>query len=268
MEKNCSARRARVAFLVIGLFLTVAACEKRPVIAPDVATPSEQLQQSPPSLEIRPEAAPKNVEPATVNQEADSFASYIHFPKETTKTESAVQFYCDVSEDGGVSSTYGLIGNDAEFKAAVQTALDWGHFKPAKADGKPVSVYLGGTVLFLHQDQHPVIVVSLATAERERVGKLVNYVQPQLIGGLGERLDHANATLLSNRPSSGAAEVLFKIDAQGKVQGTSIVSEIPKGCGLGDLLQSITKDAHWTPAYDNGKPNAGAMNVVVNFGAY
>ena len=48
-------------------------------------------------------------------------------------------------------------------RRAVQTALDWGRFTPATVNGKPVRVYLGGTVLFIHQNGEPVIVVSLAT---------------------------------------------------------------------------------------------------------
>ena len=133
---------------------------------------------------------------------------------------------------------------------------------------KPVAVYLGGTVLFMHQDGEPVILVSLATAERERVGKLANYIQPQLIGGLADRLYHTDSTLMWNRPWSGAAEVLFKISERGQIQSSSVISEIPKDSGLGDLLQNMTKDAQWTPAYDNAKPAAGQINVVVNFGEY
>ena len=179
-----------------------------------------------------------------------------------------MQFYCDVSAEGAVVATYGLIGNDPAFKSAVQTALDWGKFKPAKLDGKPVPVYLAGTVLFFHEGGQPVIVVSLATAERERVGKLANYLQPQLIGGLADRLHHANSSLMWNRPWTGAAEVLFKINGRGQTDSSSVVSEIPKDSGLGELLRTITQDAQWVPAYNDGKPTAGQINVVVNFGEY
>lgn len=242
------------------IFLALTACEKRPE-----ATPSSEQAQ--PSLEIRPDAPVKIGEPATVSRDADSFASYVHFPRGATD-DSAVQFYCDVSADGAIVATYGLIGNDPGFKAAVQSALDWGRFKPAKVDGKPVPVYLGGTVLFFHQNGQPVIVVSLATAERERVGKLSNYIQPQLIGGLGDRLQRANSSLMWNRPWKGAAETLFKITARGKAESSSVVSEIPKDSGLGDLLRTITQDGQWVPAYNDGKPSSGQINVVVNFGEY
>ena len=150
----------------------------------------------------------------------------------------------------------------------MESALDWGHFNPAKVDGKAVAVYLGGTVLFMHQNGQPVILVSLATAERERVGQLTNYIQPQLIGGLADRLYRTDSALMWNRPWSGAAEVLFKISERGEIQSSSVISEIPKESGLGELLQNMAKDAQWTPAYDNAKPAAGQINVVVNFGDY
>jgi hypothetical protein len=152
MQKQLSARLCSLVALVAAMFLACPACEKPPEAAP--------AKESPPSLEIRPQGPAKIGEPAIVGREADSFASYIHFPKNASPTsESAVQFYCDVSAEGAVVATYGLIGNDAAFKSAVQTALDWGKFKPAKLDGKPVPVYLGGTVLFFHEGGQPVIVV-------------------------------------------------------------------------------------------------------------
>lgn len=261
MEKRFSARSRAIAVVLAILCLAATACKKRAETASEVATPSQ---------EARPSVAANTLEPATVGQDEKSFAHYIHFPTDTAATtaETAVQFYCDISADGEVTTRYALIGNLPAFKAAVQSALDWGRFNPAKVHGKPVPVYLGGTVLFMHQNGQPVIVVSLATAERGRVGRLANYIQPQLIGGLADRLYRTNSTMMWNRPWSGAAEVLFKISERGETQSSSVVSEIPKDSGLGDLLQNMTKDAKWTPAYDNAKPAPGQINVVVNFGEY
>ena len=259
MEKKLSAQARASAVVLTVICLLASACEKRAQTAPGNATPSQETG-----------TAPKTMEPATVGHEEDSFANYLHFPKDpnSAAADTAVQFYCDVSAEGAVTTRFALIGTLAPFKAAVQSALDWGHFNPAKVDGKPVPVYLGGTVLFMHQDGQPVIVVSLATAERERVGRLANYIQPQLIGGLSDRLYRTDSTLMWNRPWSGAAEVLFKVNDKGQIQSSSVVSEIPKDSGLGDLLQNMTKDAQWTPAYDNTRPVAGQINLVVNFGEY
>ena len=265
MQKEVSAWPQAVALSAI-IFLACAGCEKRPQATPAGAPSPEPAK---PSLEIRPDQPAKILEPAIVSQEPNSFASYLHYPKGGAgMSESAVQFYCDISAEGIVATTYGLIGNDPAFRTAVQTALDWGHFKPAKLDGKPTAVYLGGTVLFFHQGGQRTIVVSLATADRERVGKLANYIQPQLVGGLGTRLQRANSSLMWNRPWSGAAEVLFKIDNRGQAESSSVVSELPKDSGLGELLRNITQDAQWIPAYNDGKPTAGQINVVANFGEY
>jgi hypothetical protein len=265
MEKTFFAQPVRKAILIAAISLIYSGCEKRPETAQGVASPAEQTR---PSVEIQPAAV--SAEPAIVGREEGSFASYIHFPKDpaAAKMEGVVQFYCDVSANGRTETTYAVVGANEALRTAVQSALDWGRFKPASVDGKPKAVYLGGTVLFMHQDRQPVIVVSLATAERERVGKLTNYIQPQLIGGLGERLQHANSSLLWNRPWSGAAEVLFQISERGETQSSSIISENPKESGLGDLLQTITKDAQWIPAHANGKPTTGQINIVGNFGQY
>jgi hypothetical protein len=265
MEKTFFARPMRKAILLTAISLIYSDCEKRPETAPGVASPVEQTR---PSVEIQPVAVA--AQPATVGREEGSFASYVHFPKgpAAAKIEGVVQFYCDVSANGRMETTYAVIGANEALRTAVQSALDWGRFKPASVDGKPKSVYLGGTVLFIHQNTQPVIVVSLATAERERLGKLANYIQPQLIGGLSERLQHANSSLLWNRPWSGAAEVLFQISERGEPLSSSITSENPKDSGLGDLLQTVTKGAQWIPAHADGKPTAGQINVIGNFGQY
>jgi len=209
-------------------------------------------------------------EPATVGQEEGSVATYIHFPKElpTAQIDSAVQFYCDVSSDGVVETTYAVIGEQDEFKKAVQSALDWGHFRPARFNGKPSPVYLGGTVLFMHQQGHPVIVLSLVTADREQVGKLGNYVQPQLIGGLRERLETAEMNASIDLPNEGASEVLAKVNERGEMTSTSVISEHPKGIGLGEFLTGALKNAQFTPAYADGKKTAGDINIVANFGEF
>jgi hypothetical protein len=78
-----------------------------------------------------------------------------------------------------------------------------------------VRVYLGGTVLLIHQNGEPVIVVSLAIHDRDRVGKLANYIQPQLVGGLRHTMVKAISSLTDVFPVSGKAEVAVSVDAKG-----------------------------------------------------
>jgi hypothetical protein len=121
-------------------------------------------------------------------------------------------------------------------------------------------------VLFLHQNGEPVIVISLATHDRARVGKLANYIQPQLVGGLRPALEKAISSLAQGVLVSGQSEAVVNVDAKGAVTSTSGISENPKDSGLGILLDGAVRRAQFTPAYENGTPVAGGINVVANFG--
>ena len=111
-------------------------------------------------------------------------------------------------------------------------------------------------------------VVSLATHDRDRVGKLANYIQPQLVGGLRRALQTEISALTQGIVVSGQAEAVVSVDAKGAVTGTSGLSENPKGSGLGILLDSTVRKAQFLPAYENGKPAAGGINVVANFARF
>jgi TonB-like protein len=262
MENLCARRLANL-FLALALVLGgFTGCRKKSETAAP-ATPAQGSAQI--------EAAPPitgPITPALVKQEADSITHYLHYPKEAeaAKLDGAVQFYCDLTEEGFVETTHALVGKDPIFKKAVQTALDWGRFTPATVDGKPVRVYLGGTVLFIHQNGEPLIVVSLATHDRDRVGKLANYIQPQLVGGLRNALEKAISSLAQGVLVSGQSEAVVNVDAKGAVTSTSGISENPKDSGLGILLDGAVRRAQFTPAYENGTPVAGGINVVANFG--
>ncbi|SRR5712692_4939605 len=264
MDKVFISQSAWIALLLATICLAPCACEKRSSAVPNASLPEDQSR---PSVEIRP--TPGTIEPAIIGREQGSFANYIHFPKEAAaQTDAAIQFYCDVSEEGSVETTFALVGNQDAFKKAVQSALDWGRFTPARVDGTARPVYLGGTVLFLHQGGQPVIVISLASAERDRIGKLSNYIQPQLIGGLRRSLEEAESNATINLPNNGAAEVSVKVNERGQIASSSVASENPKEMGLGEFLIGALKNAQFTPAYSNGKATAGEINVVANFAEF
>ena len=264
--ENISVRRLASLFLAL-LLGASAACKKRSETAGTASPAPSQAASDLPSFQPAPPITGP-ITPALVSQDADSITHYLHYPKDAdaAKLDGAVQFYCDITETGLVETTHALVANNNAFKRAVQTALDWGRFTPATVNGEPVRVYLGGTVLFFHQNGEPVIVVSLATYDRDRVGKLTNYIQPQLVGGLRHTLDKAISSLTQGILVSGKAEVVVSVDPRGAVTGTSGISENPKGSGLGLLLDGAVKQAQFTPAYENGTPAAGGINVVANFG--
>ena len=122
--------------------------------------------------------------PATIGQGPDSVAMQLHYPpkERAAKTEGAVKFYCEVSPQGKAGHISTLFGKgEGHFGTAVEYALRHGRFTPATVDGKPASVMLGGTVLFMLDGGQPTIAVALATAESNKVASMSNYVQPQMI---------------------------------------------------------------------------------------
>lgn len=264
MEKF-SFRRGALPLLCLALL--VAGCGKKKETA--VATPTPAASASP-TANAGPTPAPAitgKVTPAVITQDANSISHYLHFPKDpaAAKRDSVVQFYCDITDEGLVEATYGLVGRDEAFKDAVQAALDWGRFAPATLDGKPIRVYLGGTVIFTHDKGAPVIAVSLATHDLKRVGKLVNYIQPQLIGGLRAQVAKIIRLIPHNFPAAGLAQAVVEVDERGVLKSTKVIGESPKGSGLGDLLDAALKGAQYTHAYDNGKAASGTLDVVADF---
>ena len=207
------------------------------------------------------------VTPAVITQDANSVSHYLHFPPDAVAAhrDGVVQFFCDISDQGVVEATYGLVGKDDAFKAAVQTALDWGRFQPATVNEKPISVYLGGTVIFGYENGAPVIAVSLATHDRERVGKLANYLQPQLVGGLRQEVAKIIRLIPHNFPVAGLAQAVVEVDAKGVLTSATVVGENPKGSGLGDLLSAAVKGAQFTHAYQDGQAVAGAVDISADF---
>jgi hypothetical protein len=261
MDSFSASRRVVVFVLTLAVGVFISACKRKGAVTEGAPAPPGSSQA---------EAAAGATLPAIVAQGEGSFASYVHFPKDpaAANLEGAVQFYCDIAEDGTVATTYAVVSNQKALETAVQTALDWGKFQPAAIGGKPVPVYLGGTVLFFHQDGRPTIAISLATYDHERVGKLINYIQPQLIGGLRRHLEAAERTMPIDLPVRGAAEVVVNVGEHAEITSTSVLAENPKEMGLGDFLISAIKDAQFTSAYSDGRPAAGAMNVIANFGEY
>jgi hypothetical protein len=267
--ENFSVRRLAVLFGCCLLALN-SGCERRKQTAKISPTPSSKASQV---AEVNAVAPPLKgpITPAFVDQKSgDSLAAYLHFPRNsgTSNLDGAVQFYCDITDTGLVETTHALVGNNQAFKDAVQTALDWGRFTPATVNGQPVRVYLGGTVLFLHQNGQEVIVVSLATHNREQVGKLTNYIQPQLVGGLRHALEKEISKLTKGILVAGRAEEIVNVDHEGKVTETSDITENPKASGLGRLLDHAVRHSNFTPAYQDGKPTSGAINVVADFGKF
>jgi hypothetical protein len=258
--------RVAIPLFVIAFSFELSGCEKKETTtATPVPSPSPSATAT---VFPTPTPAPPfrgSFQPASVLQTEESIAHYLHFPEGESEQHSIVQFYCDISEAGVVEATYSVVGKDAPFRAAVQSALDWGHFAPAMVNGHAVAAYVGGTVAFTHQNGAPLIAIILATYGDERIGKMANFVQPQLIGGLRPEIEKLFRRIPQGIPPGGWARVVVKVDARGAVTGVSGMTEIPKGSGLGNILRDAVAGAQFTPAYDNGKPVPGEIDIVANF---
>jgi len=209
--------------------------------------------------------------PATIGQGPDSVAMQLHYPpkERAAKTEGAVKFYCEISPQGKAGHISTLYGKgEGHFGTAVEYALRHGRFTPATVDGKPASVMLGGTVLFMLNGGQPTIAVALATAESDKVASMSNYVQPQMIDS--DALFRRKIFGLRDKYTlrSGArpgAVVVVHVDAQGNVLSKKIKTESPPNGGHGRLVIDVVDQEKFIPAMSNGQPVAGDFELTVDF---
>lgn len=209
--------------------------------------------------------------PATIGQGPDSVAMQLHYPpkERAAKTQDAVKFYCEVSAQGKAGHISTLYGKgEGRFGTAVEYALRHGRFSPATVEGKPASVMLGGTVLFMFRGGQPTIAVALATAESEKIAAMSNYVQPQMIDtdALFRRRIFALRDKYTLRYGAHpGAVVLVHVDAQRKAVSKKIETETPANGGHGHLLLDVVDQEKFIPALSNGQPIAGDFELAVDF---
>jgi|tagenome__1003787_1003787.scaffolds.fasta_scaffold20979480_3 hypothetical protein len=219
----------------------------------------------------------------------DSVASHLHFPPSAraARKQAAVTFYCEIGSDGRARQI--KLGGKAGrgFTAMVSDALRQGRFEPAVLDGKPVPVLVGGTVLFMFHRDQPLVIVSLSTTDTDKIARMANYIQPQMITSSAElrrTIDRNRSTvgtkmaaspmepsLISYRtfdidyaPAGTArAEVLAHVDTSGNVAAIRLLAETPPNGGLGVALTKALQNAKFIPALNNGRPAPGDFNLPI-----
>ena len=209
--------------------------------------------------------------PATLGESAGSVAMQLHYPpkEKEARRQGIVKFYCEVSPAGKAAHISTINGKGQErFATAVEFALRHGRFNPATIDAKPVSVMLGGTVLFTLGTGQPTIAVSLATAENEKVAAMSNYVQPQMLDSdeLFRRKIFAIRDKYTLRYGARtAAVVVVHVDAQGNAVSKKIETESPPNGGHGRVLIDVMNQEKFIPAQSNGQAVAGDFELAVDF---
>ena len=209
-------------------------------------------------------------QPAMIGQGADSVAARLHYPPtvKATKTEGAVQFYCEVGSDG--RSRHVRVIAESSWSAlrfAVRDAVQQGRFIPARINGRPTSVMIGGTVFFLLPKGQPTILVTMATADKNKAAAGRNYIQPQMLTTFDdlERKMYTWRSLITQYSPFPSAEVMCNVDASGNLTGTQIVNESKANSGLGAVAVKACEGAKFVPALDNGKPVPGQFNLAIDF---
>jgi len=214
----------------------------------------------------------EGLRPAVIGSGADSVAAKLHYPpkERDSKTEATVVFFCEVAANGRAKNirTYWNKGYQ-DFGNAVEKALNQGHFTPAMVGGKPSTVLIGGTVFFLVRGDHPTVVLSMATADKQKAAAMQNYIQPQMIGSDADfrrkLLNALTAAKFLVHDTKANAEVLATVDAAGNLLNTKLVGESSKNGGWGDALVRAMSGAKFIPASNNGKPEEGEFTWAVRY---
>jgi len=209
-------------------------------------------------------------EPATIGQGADSVAARLHYPPtaKASKTEGAVQFYCEVGADGRARHVRAIAESSwSALRFAVRNAVQQGRFVPARLNAKPTPVMIGGTVFFLIPKGQPTILVTMATADKNKAAAGRNYIQPQMLTSFAdlEREMYTWRSLVTQYSAFPSAEVMCNVDANGNLTGTKILSESKANSGLGAVAVKACEGAKFVPALDNGKPVPGQFNLAIDF---
>ncbi len=211
--------------------------------------------------------------PAMVTSGADSVAAFLHYPPKAkaAKVQTAIPFYCEVGANGKAAHMQ-LYGpkDKGEFRKALLAALTKGRFQPAMSEGKTVPVMLGGTALFAFHGDEPIIALSLATANKQKIAALGNYIQPQMLTSSAEfrrkimkaRFDPDIHLRAGEHPGAMA---MVEVDAQGNLVSAKVAGESLANGGWGPLLLKGFKGARFIPALSDGKPVAGEFDLTVNY---
>ena len=209
-------------------------------------------------------------QPAMIGQGADSVAARLHYPNtaKASKTEGAVQFYCEVGADGRTRHLRVIAESSwSALRYAVRNAVQQGRFIPARVGGRPTSVMIGATVFFLMPKGQPTILVTMATADKPKAAAGRNYIQPQMLTSFDdlERKMYTWRSLVTQYSAFPSAEVMCNVDASGNLTGTKIVNESKANSGLGAVAVKACEGAKFVPALDNSKPVPGQFNLAIDF---
>jgi TonB family protein len=184
--------------------------------------------------------------------------------------DAALMFCCIVGKSGeiGWSGTYRATPDSQLLEQEVQKKLapaTGATLIPAIYKHQPVDVIYYGTVMFKVVDGKPRLRI-FSNQETEELKNETDFISPQLLfGGESKFNGFRYPALESHLPITGSADVRMKIDADGNLQQTTLISEEPPLLGFGEAAIADFKEAKLMPAFRNGKPVACEVTLPAFF---
>lgn len=170
--------------------------------------------------------------------------------------DGSLYFRCSVNKTGEIMDTwtYRQSPDSTLLERELVRCLDTASFVPAVYDHQPVHAFFFGAVIFKIVDGKPRLRI-FANQEEAELKKESDFVGPQPFVGPGskfEGLHYPNDAVTSEL--TGIVELAMKIDANGKLQDLSVVSEYPPLVGFRRAAAEDLRVATFIPAFRDGKP--------------
>ncbi len=198
--------------------------------------------------------------PALVGNGPKSLVNLIDVGKLAAKgqRDAAVMFECYVGRSGKAEDgmTYRGTPGSKLLAKEVSAALDRASFVPAIYNGKPISIYFAGAVMFYVVNGKPQLhVYANQNADDLKQGK--DFIAPQLISGTTD-FEKAKGELEKARlhQKNGAITLAISVDASGAVTGMRVAAEDPPNYNFGRAALKEYAGARYLPGFRNGRPVA------------
>ena len=184
--------------------------------------------------------------------------------------DAALMFCCIVGKNGeiGWSGTYRATPDSQLLEQEVQKKLapaTGATLLPAIFNHQPADVIYYGTVMFKVVEGKSRLRI-FSNQETEELKNETDFISPQpLFGGESKFSGFHYPAQQARLPVTGSADVRMKIDAEGNLQQTKLISEEPPFLGFGETALADFKDAKFIPAFRNGKPVVSEVTLPAFF---
>ncbi|PYJ30585.1 MAG: hypothetical protein DMF24_07880 [Verrucomicrobia bacterium] len=205
------------------------------------------------------QAAGPRVRPALIGNGPKALINLIDTKKLVEKGSGSglLNFQCHVGPSGEPINpvTFRATPGSEALEREVISALWRCRFIPAIDNGKPVTVVLIGTVVFVVADGKPHL-RTYANQNHDDIAKGNDFIAPQLIPATINKvpLNDELAKGRIYRLKGGIVELAITVDANGNQKQIRVVSEDPPGFNFGKAEVELLWGAKYIPGFRNGRP--------------